>query len=219
MSVPRASAQVDPGAVSGALTSPLHFEASNLSGSPVKYSARTASYSLFLSNEEADVVVYGEALPSGKVTRGKPIVVQAYANVLRMRFVDSNLPTSVGPANAKGRSLPYYTAVTYRGIYPGTDVVVRGDRQRIKFQLNLCPGADADHIVLELAGASEISLDAEGNALARVGRASLILQKPSIVLSSQGAAQRLAGGYRIEARNHLRFVVGAPPTDTQVLTD
>lgn len=221
-SAPRASAQVVQQVSSRALASPLHFEASkNLSGSPIKYSARAASYSLFLSSDEADVVLHGEETPSGEVTRGKPIVVQAYANLLRMRFVDSNLPASIGPPNAQKRlqAHPYYTAVAYRGIYPGTDVVFRGDQQQIGFQLNLCPGADADHIVLELAGATGISLDMDGNAIVRVGRTSLILQKPSVMISSKSAGQWFAGAYRIETRNRLRFIVRTPAADAQIIAD
>ncbi|MGB6484727.1 MAG: hypothetical protein WBE86_14670 [Candidatus Acidiferrales bacterium] len=221
-SAPHASAQVVQQVSSRALASPLHFEASkNVSGSPIKYSARAVSYSLFLSSDEADVVLHGEGMPSGEVTRGKPIVVQAYANLLRMRFVDSNLPASIGPPDAQKRlqTHPYYTAVAYRGIYPGTDVVFRGDQQQIGFQLNLCPGADSDHIVLELAGATGISLDTDGNAIVRVGRASLILQKPSVTISSKSARQWLAGAYRIETRNRLRFIVRTPAADAQIITD
>lgn len=220
LSAPHASGQVEQRAISSAVASPLHFEASkNLSASPIRYSARAASYSLFLSSDEADVVLHGEGMPSGEVSRGKPIVVQAYANLLRMRFVDSNLPTSVGPPGAQKRSHPDYTAVAYRGIYPGTDVILRGDQQQIGFQLHLYPGADSDHIVLELAGATGIRLDAAGNAIVHVGRASLILQKPSVLVGSEGASQQLPGAYQIETRNRLRFIVGAPSAAAQVVTD
>ncbi len=218
---PHASAQREQALASRLLASPLHFEASkDPAGSPVKYSARAASYSLFLSNDEADVVLHGETMPSGEMTRGKPIVVQAYANLLRMRFVDSDLPTSIGPLDAQKRSHPDYTAVAYRGIYPGTDVILRGDERRIAFQMNLTPGADFEHIVLEVAGATGINLDADGNAVVRVGRASLILQRPSILVSSEGAPRRPIGAYEIEPGNRLRFIVGPPaPHNSQTVTD
>ncbi|MFZ3246463.1 MAG: hypothetical protein WA185_15430 [Candidatus Acidiferrales bacterium] len=221
LAAPHASAQIERPVASRPLTSPLRFEASNHpAGGPVKYSARAASYSLFLSNDEADVVLHGETAPSGEITRGKPIVVQAYASLLRMRFVDSDLPTSIGPLDARKRSCADFTAVAYRGIYPGTDVILRGDQRRIAFQLNLSPGADFEHIVLELAGATGINLDADGNAVVHVGRASLILQKPSILVSPEGASQRLPGAYQIETGNRLRFIVAAPaPRNGQTITD
>jgi hypothetical protein len=221
LAAPHASAQVERPVASRPLASPLRFEASNdPAGSPVKYCARAASYSLFLSNDEADVVLHGETTPSGEITRGKPIVVQAYANLLRMRFVDSDLPTSIGPVDAQEQSRADHTAVVYRGIYPGTDVILRGDQRRIAFQVNLSPGADFAHIVLELAGATGINLDADGNAVVHVGRASLILQKPSILASFEGVPQRLVGAYQIETGNRLRFIVAASaPHNSQTITD
>jgi hypothetical protein len=200
--------------------STLHFQANdNSSASPIKYSARGAAYTLFISNDEADVVLDGESAPSRELNRGKLIVVQAYAMLLRMRFVDSNPPTSIGPVDTREQSRPYYTAVAYRGIYPGTDVVVRGDEHGVAFQLDLSPGADFGPIVLQLAGATAIRVDAQGNAIVRMSRASLTLQRPSIVISTNGVPQRLAGAYRIESGNRLRFVTGASPANARIIAD
>lgn len=200
--------------------SPLRFEKSkNSSDGAVEFSARGKSYSLFILRDEADVVLHEEAAPSGDVSRGKPIVVQAYANLLRMHFVDSDLPTSIGPLDTMDRQHAAPTAVAYRGIYPGTDVVLRGDQQGIGFQLNLSPGADFNDIVLEITGATGLALDAEGNAIVRVGRASLILQKPFVRNGSAEKPQWLTGAYRVENSNHLRFIVGAPAFDSRIMKD
>jgi hypothetical protein len=213
-------AQSSQGTASLLPASTLHFQANDDSStSPIKYSARGAAYTLFISNDEADVVLDGESTPSGELNRGKLIVVQAYATLLRMRFIDSNPPTSIGPVGTREQSRPYYTAVAYRGIYPGTDVIVRGDEHGVAFQLDLSPGAAFEPIALQLAGATAISLDAQGNAIVRMGHASLTLQRPSIVISSNGVPQRLAGAYRIESGNRLRFVTGASAANARVVTD
>lgn len=214
------SAQASQGSAPLLPASTLHFQANdNSSTSPIKYSARGAAYTLFISNDEADVVLDGESMPSRELNRGKLIVVQAYAMLLRMRFVDSNPPTSVSPVDTGEQSRSYYTAVAYRGIYPGTDLVVRGDEHGVAFQLDLSPGADFEPIALQLAGATAVSLDAQGNAIVRMGHASLTLQRPSIVISTNGGPQRLTGAYHIESGNRLRFVMGASPTNTQIITD
>lgn len=187
-------------------TSPIDFEASNIPDSPVKYSARTAYYSLFVSNEEADVVVHGEEMPSNELNRGKLVVVKAYASVVRMRFVGSNLPTTISPLDARDQSRPPFTTVAYRGIYPGADVLLRPQQRRIAFQVNLSAGADSENIVLELAGATGMKLDNAGNAIVSVGHASFVLQKPVIRMKA-GAGQLTSGAYRIEHGNRLRFIV------------
>jgi hypothetical protein len=216
----KSSAQVNQRAAFPLRQSPLHFEKSkNSSDGTIEFSARGESYSLFISRDETDIVLHGEAEPSGEVSRGKLIVVHAYASLLRMRFVESDRPTSIGPLALAGRPHGDPAAVAYRGVYPGTDVVLRGDQQRIGFQLNLSPGADFSHIVLELAGATGLTLDAKGNAIVRVGRASLVLQRPIVKISARGEPQWLTGAYRVEAPNRLRFIVVAPVPDMRVLQD
>lgn len=190
-------------------TLPVAFEPNNIPNSPVKYSARTAFYSLFISNEEADVVLHGEKMPPNELSRGKLVVVKAYASLVRMRFLGSNLPTAISPLDARDRSHPPFTAVAYRGIYPGTDLLLRVQQRRIAFQINLSAGADPENIVLELAGATGMKLDSAGNAIVSVGRASFVLQKPVISMKATASRQSTSGAYEIERGNRLRFVVPA----------
>lgn len=203
---------------------PLHFEANRgQTDEQVKYLARATGYNIFLAENEADIVLHHETKPSETVARGKMIVVQAYANVLRLRFANSNPPTKIVPLlyrRGTGNSATAEcTAVAYRGVYPGTDIIFRGDQQKIGFDLDLSPGADLNGIVLTLDGATGIFLDATGNAVVRMGEASLVLERPAIFEVRGGRRQPLPGDYRIEPNNRLRFVVGVPGANDQVITD
>lgn len=199
---------------------PVAFEPSNIPNSPVKYSARTAFYSLFISNEEADVVLHGENMPPNELSRGKLVVVKAYASLVRMRFLGSNVPTAISPLDASEQSRPPFTTVAYRGIYPGTDLLLRVQQQRIAFQINLSAGADPENIVLELAGATGMKLDNTGNAIVNVGRASFVLQKPVITMKATLGQQLTSGSYEIERGNRLRFVVpDSSPSGSETMGD
>lgn len=190
---------------------PLIFQPFNVSGSPIRYLGRAAHYTLLLSDDEADVVLQQEKAPSQKLQRGGIIVVEAHASLLRMRFVDANPPTSIIPADRERRADAPLTAVAYRGLYPGTDIILRGDQQRMQFQVNLGPGAgaSAENIAIQLIGATSITLDPNGNAIIRTGRASLLLQRP--IISVGNRAEQLGpstlGSFRIEDRNLLRFII------------
>lgn len=197
-------------ASAGALrpASPLWFE-SGEGRSPIEYSARSASYSLFLSRDEADVVLHGGQAPSAEVGRGKLVVVRAYARLLRMRFVDGNPPTAIaGIGKGPGRS---YSGVNYRGIYAGTDLLIAADTQGMRFRLNLDPGADCAHIALEIAGATSIELERDGRAVVHAGRRSLLLARP--ILRFRGS-RPVRGAYQIEPGNRLRFIVSRPALET-----
>jgi len=203
---------------------PLRFEANRgQTDEQVKYLARATGYNIFLARNEADIVLHREMKPSGTVARGKMIVVQASANVLRLRFANSNPPTKIVPLRYRrgsGNSATgECTAVAYRGVYAGTDIIFRGDQQKIGLDLDLSPGADPNGMALTLDGATGIVLDAAGNAVVRMGEASLVLERPAIFEVRDGRRRPLAGGYRIEPNNRLRFVVGLPNANEQVITD
>ena len=203
---------------------PLRFEANHgQTDEQVKYLARAADYNIFLSNDEADVVLHSEMRPAGPRARGKVIVVRAYASVLRMRFANSNPPTKIVPLRQRspvpGSTPETYTAVAYRGIYAGTDIVFHGDQRRIALELNLSPGADPRGVVLALDGTTRIFLDPAGNAVVRVGEASLVLERPPIFEVRKGSRQPVSGSYRIEPNNRLRFMVGLPSANQQIITD
>ena len=202
---------------------PLCFEANHgQTDEQVKYLARATGYNIFLADNEADIVLHHEMKPSGTVARGKIIVVQAYANVLRLRFANSNLPTKIVPLLYRGRgnsATAECTAVAYRGVYAGTDVIFRGDQQKIGLDLDLSPGADPNGIALTVDGATGVALDAAGNAVVRIGEASFVLERPAIFEVRDGRRRPLTGGFRIEPNNRLRFVVGLSNANEQVITD
>lgn len=205
-------------------TLPLRFETNRgQTDEEVKYLARATGYNIFLAENEADIVLHREMRPSGTVARGKMIVVQAYANVLRMRFANSTPPTKIVPLlcrRGSGNSATAgCTAVAYRGMYSGTDIIFRGDQQKIGLDLNVSPGADLTGILLTLDGATGIILDASGNAVVRMGEVSLVLERPAIFEIRDGRRRPLVGGYRIEPNNRLRFVVGLSSADDRVITD
>ena len=205
-------------------SAPLHFEANRgQTDEQVKYLARAKGYNIFLAEKEADIVLHHETKPPETVARGKMIVVQAHANVLRLRFANSNPPTRIVPLlyrrGGSNSATAECIAVAYRGVYPGTDVIFRGDQQKIGLDLDLSPGADPNGIVLTLDGATGIIMEASGNAVVRMGEASVVLERPTIFEVRDGRRRPLVGGYRIEPNNRLRFIVGVPSADEQVITD
>lgn len=214
----RASAQTTPRPNSSE-SAPLVFEPSSIAGSPVRYIARTAAYTMFLLDEEADVVLQKEKAPSKELQRGGVIVVQAHASLLRIRFVDANPPTSITPTGQR-RTQASFTAVAYRGLYPGTDIIIRGDQKRMQFQVKLGAGASAENIVIEFAGATGVDVRADGTAVVHAGRAALLLQRPVILFGSDQVMQSTPGNFRIENVNRLGLVPAASaPASDQIIGD
>ena len=196
----------------------VYFKKASQSAFPIRYVARSRSYDLYISREEADVVLHGGLERPAEAARGKVIVVHAYANVLRMRFVDAEPATSVEQPLYQGRRS--LNAVVYRGIYPGTDALLRANRRGIALQLQLSPGADAQDIILEIRGATSIDLGSDGNALVHAGREVITLERPTVTIQAGVAERKSVGAYEIEGVNRLRLVIsGNLPAQGQPIED
>lgn len=200
-------------------SAPLLFEPSNIAGSPIRYIARAAGYDVFLSDEEADVVLQEEKAPTKELQRGGHVVVQAHASLVRIRFVNADPPTKINAADREGL-LHASTAIAYRGVYPGTDIILRGDQHCMQFRVKLGPGASAENIVIEFAGATGLDLRADGTAVVHAGSAALLLQKPVILFGNNQMRQSAPGSFRVENGNRLRFVLGtSAPSSSQIMGD
>ncbi|HUV14697.1 MAG TPA: hypothetical protein VMY18_13720, partial [Acidobacteriota bacterium] len=75
--------------------------------------------------------------------------------------------------------LSSYREVTYREIWPGIDVVITGENERLKYQFDLGPGADPSQIRLRYQGADELRIDGEGNLLLKTAAGILIDPRPA----------------------------------------
>jgi hypothetical protein len=68
------------------------------------------------------------------------------------------------PADWQG-GLPTYGELVYGGVWPGVDMVVRGEGGKLKYEFHVQPGAAVEDIRLAYRGAAGLSLDAGGGLL------------------------------------------------------
>src|SRR5205823_12458403 len=94
--------------------------------------------------------------------------------------------------------VPTYAAVRYPDLYPGIDLVYRGDRGRLKSEWVVAPGADPGAIRLAYGGdVTGVWLD-EGGALhvANPG-GELVEAAPALYQEVDGERVAVAGGYAL----------------------
>jgi hypothetical protein len=58
--------------------------------------------------------------------------------------------------------VPGFAGVAYRDVYPGIDLVFRGQGRELEYDLVVAPGADPDVIRLRFDGVLALALDGEG---------------------------------------------------------
>jgi hypothetical protein len=75
-------------------------------------------------------------------------------------------------------NLPSYGQVVYRKLWPGIDMVFRGDANRLKYEFVLHPGAKVEDIRLAYRGADGLALGARGQLLIATGAGTLTDVRP-----------------------------------------
>jgi hypothetical protein len=127
----------------------------------------------------------GRARDSVLGTRGSDMLVAAedtstHGAALALRFVGANPDVVVeGEERVRGdinyllgndperwqTGLPGYTSVVYRDLWPGVDMLLRGQDRQLKYEFRVRPGARLSDIRLAYAGASGVAVDEGGGLL------------------------------------------------------
>ncbi len=170
---------------------PLAFEANRgQADEPVKFLARAAGYTLFLTPAEA-VLALGDASSGRVVLRLTPVD----ASPARIA-ADGPLP---GVAHYAGRlpgtasiGAPTYARVTYAGIYSAIDLVYYGRGHELEYDFVVAPGADPGRIALAFGGATRVEIDGGGDL--RIHTAAGELRQPRPVAYQEIDGKVLAEG-------------------------
>jgi uncharacterized protein (TIGR03437 family) len=155
----------------------------------VKFFARAAGYTLFVTSNEA--VFAGR---DGSVERMKLIGAQ---QSMRMDPLDKQRGISnyfIGNNPSKWRTnVSNYGRVALRGVYPGIDLIFYGNQGQLEYDWIVAPGADPKQIRVKWEGATQVTKNASGDL---VLSASLVQQNPLILQEGK----RIEGGYVVRGR-------------------
>jgi hypothetical protein len=148
----------------------MHFEPTTDDG---RFVTRGAGYSLHVGPTQAILLLSPE-----KPTRGGPRPDIAAPVVVRLRLDGANAEARAEASErlagkshyfrgadraAWRRDVAHFGRVTYRQVYPGTDLTYYGSEGALEHDFVLSPGADPGRIRLEVEGATSVRVDAAGD--------------------------------------------------------
>ncbi len=182
---------------------PLSFEQNDgQTDKAVKFMARNPRYTLFLTDNEAVFAL--RKFESAKRVRRQ---------VLRMKLVDANpQPRIEGSDELAGKSnyfigreraqwqrdVSNYARVAYQGVYPGVDMIYYGQQQQLEYDFIVAPQADPQAIKLSFTGASNVTLDKQGDLHLGLGDKELVHAAPFIYQDVNGERKEIAGRFIIK---------------------
>ena len=145
------------------------------------------------------------------------------SEVVRLKFAGASTPAAItGRGQLPGKTnyfigndpkqwrtnVPNYSAVEYRGIYPGVDARFHGDNRQLEFDFDVAPGADPSTIALEIQGARRMRVNSAGDVLLRLaGKREVLLGKPHIYQETPQGRREIPGHYVLVARNRIAFAL------------
>jgi len=106
-------------------------------------------------------------------------------------------------------NIPTFAKVRYAGVYPGIDLVYYGNQRQLEYDFAVAPGASPGVIRLELSGAKQLHVAANGDLVFMLGNGTLAFQKPLVYQVVDGHRQPVAGTFALLGKHTVGFRLGS----------
>jgi hypothetical protein len=95
--------------------------------------------------------------------------------------------------------LPGYRRIIYRNLWPGIDMVFKGDVGKLKYEYIVAPEADPSLIRLGIRGAQAVRVDMEGRLVVDTPLEKIIDEKPFVYQENEyGERQPVEAAYKLD---------------------
>jgi beta-propeller repeat-containing protein len=200
---------------------PLSFEINQGQASPqVKFFSRGSGYQLFLTSNEATLVLNKAA-------------TEKRSDVLKIKLIGADLePQITGKTELPGKSnylvgkdsrewrtnIANYAKVKYDDVYPGVDMVYYGNGHQLEYDFIVTAGADPGMIKLSVEGARKMRLE-RGDLVLSIGGSEIRQHKPFIYQEVNGVKQEVAGQYVLCGKQQIAFKVAEYDKSKELVID
>jgi Beta-propeller repeat len=103
--------------------------------------------------------------------------------------------------------VPTFGGIRYRRLYPGADVVYRGDEGRLKSEFHLSAGADPRRIVWRYDGVTGIRVDGSGELVIATRSGELRERRPEAYQMVDGRRVTVEAAYRLLGESSVGFEI------------
>src|SRR5262245_42944743 len=167
---------------------PMSFEPNLGQTDPnIRFMARGNGYGLFFTDTEATVAF---TKPKQSVVRMKLVGQSPEATV---EGVDAQSGVSHyflgrNPQGWEG-AVPHFGKLRYGAVYPGIDLIYRGNQQQLEYDFNVAPGANPKLIEIEFTGADALSISDQGDLVLQTEVGDVRHRRPLAFQEKDGAVK------------------------------
>jgi hypothetical protein len=203
---------------------PLMFEANQgQSDAAVKFLARGAGYGLFLTKNEAVLVLRNghDSSPSrASVVRMELANASADAEVVGADELPGKSHYFMGNDPKKWyRDVAQFARVRYRGVYPGVDLDYYGRQGRLEYDFEVAPGADPKQIRVRFEGARNLRIAGNGDLEVGGDGAELRLLAPRAYQNYGSEERVVAARFQVLSEKEIAFALGQFDRSRELVID
>lgn len=197
---------------------PLGFQANRgQTDAAVKYLARSANSTLFLTADEAVLSltkpVSGQESENGRtasaVLRTRLLGADPKAEVAGRQMLPGKVNHFSGSDPSRWiTNIPSYAKVAYSEVYPGIDLEYYGKQGEVEYDFVVSPGADPSVIRLGIEGAQTLAVDTKGDLVAQTTLGEVRQHKPVLYQLVDGKRTPVDGHFVLGAGDQVSFSVG-----------
>jgi uncharacterized protein (TIGR03437 family) len=190
---------------------PLSFEENRGQASkPVKFLARGAGYTLFLTPSEAVLSLQRPGADRATLVRSRLVGANPRPHVEAVEPLPGRGNYFAGTDRTNWiTDIPTFEKVRYSQVYPGIDLLYYGRQGRLEYDFVVAPGADPGAIQLAFTGIRRLRLDAAGDLLLETGPDQIRWHRPVIYQLANGVRKPVQGAFIIKGRRQVGFKVSA----------
>ncbi|HUE42300.1 MAG TPA: SBBP repeat-containing protein [Candidatus Sulfotelmatobacter sp.] len=206
---------------------PLIFEEnSGQTDARVKFLARGAGYTVFLTDRDATLRLERPSVDPGPPAKAGAVVRFALAganshpvaHAVGLQLAHANYFVGNDPQKWR-HGVAEYARVKFDAVYPGIDLVYYGSQGQLESDYVVSPGANPNRIALRVQGADRIRLDSDGDAILSTGAGDVSLHQPRAYQQSAVGRVEVAASYVSLASGALGIRVGAYDAKLPLIID
>jgi Beta-propeller repeat/HYDIN/CFA65/VesB-like, Ig-like domain len=186
----------------------------------VKYMARGAGYTLFLTAEGAVLRLGGgKGKGTGEVVGLKLVGANGQAAVKGEGELEGKANYFIGRDPGKWRrEVAEYRRVRYEGVYPGIDLVYYGNQEQLEYDFEVGVGRDASEIGLRVEGAGKVEVEGDGELVVKGEGGEVRLRRPEAYQEGGGKREKVEARYAVKG-NEVGFEIGAYDRSRRLVID
>lgn len=195
---------------------PLVFEENRGQTDPqVKFYARSAGYTMFLTGSETVLSLGGSAFVRMKLDGANqtPAIEGEQRLLGRSSYFLGNEPEQWRTG------IPQYGKVRYREVYPGIDMIFYGNRRQVEIDFIVQPKAGAAQIRLSFAECRSLEIDAAGDLKIQTSAGEIRFAKPRAYQLAGNESHAIAGDYVLLGDRTAGFKLGSYDASLPLVID